>query len=106
MQFGTIRQQLVNFKQWVRDMSTLPNERIAYLEAKQESHHSDIIEIKTTLHSVDSRMGSLDDKVGKIEMKMEKSMSFFGGIAFTFSLLGGASAFLLSLVLKKMGVLS
>jgi hypothetical protein len=55
-------------------------------------------EIKKTLHS-------LDEKVGKIEMKMEKSMSFFGGIAFTFSLLGGLAAFCLTFVLKKMGLL-
>lgn len=76
----------------------LPNERISYLEAKQESHHSAMLEIKETLHSLDS-------KVGKIEIKMEKSMSFFGGIAFTFSLLGGVAAYLVAFLFKKIGIL-
>jgi CII-binding regulator of phage lambda lysogenization HflD len=80
------------------NMSGMSNERIAYLEAKQDSHHNAMQEIKETLHSLDS-------KVGKIEMKMEKSMSFFGGIAFTFSLLGGLAAFCLTFLLKKVGVL-
>lgn len=79
-------------------MQNISNDRIAYLEAKRESDHSDIMEIKETLHS-------LDKKVGKIELRLEKSMSFFGGIAFAFSLVGGAFGFIIAAFAKKMGVL-
>ena len=72
-------------------------ERIATLEAKEEISQKVVEDIKTSLESLNS-------KVGRIEMRMEKSMSFMGGIAFTFSLLGGVFAILAEYVLKKMGV--
>jgi hypothetical protein len=49
-------------------------------------------------------LSSIQTEVVAIRLKLEKSMSFMGGIAFTFSLLGGAMAMLANWLLAKMGV--
>lgn len=71
------------------------NERIAFLEAKQQNDAQTMHEIKETLHS-------LDEKVGHIELRLEKSMSFIGGISFVFSMLGGVLALVLNYLIRKM----
>ena len=73
-------------------------ERIAALETKENISQEIVSEIKHTLDS-------LDEKVGRIEMRFEKSMSFVGGIAFTFSLLGGLFVVVASYVARKLGII-
>lgn len=77
-------------------MSTI-NERVATLEANDITSAKSVRDITTALHS-------LDEKVGRIEMKVEKSMSFLGGIAFTFSAIGALFAFIIQYILTKFGV--
>lgn len=77
-------------------MGSIP-ERIATLEANETTNNKAITDITTTLHS-------LDEKVGRIEIRVEKSMSFIGGIAFTFSALGAVFVFAAQYILAKIGV--
>ncbi len=83
-----------------------PHERIAYLEAKRESDYSDIVEIKSTLHDVVSEIQNLNSNVNRIDKRLSNSLSFAGGMAFAFSLLGGALAALGMYFIKKMGFLA
>lgn len=67
------------------------HERIAVLETHSKNTSKSVTDIETTLHE-------LNEKVGRIELKIEKSMSFVGGIAFTFSLLGAVFVFIAGIV--------
>ena len=78
-------------------MTDSVGERVATLEANSENTVKAVGDIENTLHS-------LNEKVGRIEIKMEKSMSFVGGIAFTFSLFGALFVFVAKYILSKMGV--
>lgn len=66
-------------------------ERIAVLETNNENTSKAVTDIETTLHE-------LNAKVGRIEIKLEKSMSFVGGIAFTFSFMGGFLVFIAGII--------
>jgi len=77
-------------------MTTMP-ERVSTLEANAVTTEKAVTDIRTTLHS-------LDEKVGRIELKVEKSMSFIGGIAFTFSAMGALFVFVAQYILSKLGV--
>jgi len=71
-------------------------ERIARLEERSEN----------TDEKVDQLIASVEhvaNEVSLIRMKFEKSISFVGGIAFTFSLLGGLFVIVAQAGLKKMG---
>lgn len=71
--------------------------RISVLEAK-ETITQDVV------HNIQTTLDSLDAKVGKIELKLEKSLSFIGGIAFSFSALGALFTFLVTYLLSKLGI--
>jgi hypothetical protein len=73
--------------------------RLSVLEAREEINSDSVNDIKSTLHS-------LNEKVGKIEIKLEKSMSFVGGIAFTFSTFGAILVTAMGYVLSKLGIIS
>ena len=77
-------------------MTTMP-ERVSILEANAATNDKAVSDIRSTLHS-------LDEKVGRIEMKVEKSMSFIGGIAFTFSAFGALFVFIAQYILGKLGI--
>ena len=77
-------------------MNTIP-ERVSTLEAHRITDSGDIHKMKETLESIDK-------KVGSIEIKFEKSLSFIGGMAFTFSLLGGVFVVVAKYILSKIGV--
>lgn len=80
-------------------MQSSQESRISVLEAREEINSAIVHDIQDTLHS-------LNLKVGKIEMKLEKSMSFIGGMAFTFSLLGAVFTFAATYILSKLGIIS
>ena len=71
--------------------------RLAILETKEDITQEVVDNIQSTLKS-------LDEKVGKIELKLEKSLSFIGGVAFTFSSLGALFAFVVTYLLSKLGI--
>ncbi len=80
-------------------------ERIAKLEQHKEDTDKQLTNVLVTLKHIDNKMETIDGTVGKIEMRMEKSFSFFGGVAFTFSALGGVFVVVAQYVARKMGLL-
>jgi len=75
-------------------MSTA-EERIAVLETRSDQNTADIQKVETTLEVI-------RDGVAAIRLKMEKNISFIGGISFTFSLLGAALAAGIEYVLGRL----
>jgi predicted nucleic acid-binding Zn-ribbon protein len=89
--------------------NTVPNttegrERIAKLEAHKENTDRQFSAVMDTLESMDSKMQAIENSVTRIQLKVEKSVSFVGGIAFTFSILGGAMTFAAVYILRKIGI--
>lgn len=77
-------------------MTSLP-ERVSTLEANRITDSTDIHDMRETLKSIDA-------KVGRMEIKFAQSLSFIGGMAFTFSLLGGVFVVVAKYLLSKVGV--
>lgn len=72
-------------------------ERLAKLEQRMDDQEEKIAKIASTLETIQR-------EVSTIRLRLEKSMSFVGGIAFTFSMVGGAFAVGVHWILNKMGV--
>lgn len=72
-------------------------ERIARLETNDM--HSAIL-----VSEIKEGLDELNDKVGRIELKFEKSLSFIGGMTFTCSLLGATVTAFIFFLLRKMGI--
>lgn len=77
-------------------MNSIP-ERVAVLEANAETAADAVADITSTLKDIDK-------KVSDINLRLAKSMSFLGGMAFTFSLFGGVFVVAIKYILGRMGV--
>lgn len=73
-------------------------QRIAKLETRADNMDDKVDDVTETLHEIKT-------EVQAIRVKMEKNISFMGGIAFTFSLMGAAFATMAGMVLRKLGVI-
>jgi hypothetical protein len=62
-------------------MSSRDPERIAVLETRADTHEEKISEMADTLKTIEVDVRS-------ISLKLDKNLSFFAGVAFTFSLFG------------------
>jgi hypothetical protein len=69
-------------------------ERIAVVETEVKQHTSKIDKLEATLEKIEG-------DVSAIRIKMEKNISFIGGISFAFSLLGAGAAVILEPLLRR-----
>jgi hypothetical protein len=81
------------------------HERIAKLEQHKEDTDKQIERVLSTLKHIDSKMGVIEGSVGKIQVKVEKGVSFLGGVAFAFSALGALFVMGAQVVAKKLGII-
>lgn len=72
-------------------------ERIARLEEKNEN-------LEARMDARDDHLDKLIDEVRGIRIRLEKSISFIGGISFTFSMFGAAMGAVIMYTLRKMGI--
>lgn len=78
--------------------TTEGRERIARLEERHEATEEKVEHLTVSIEE-------LTTEIRLLRLRVEKSISFVGGIAFTFSILGGVIVMLASAVLRKLGIM-
>lgn len=79
-------------------------ERLAVLEKSTDDHENDIRDLESSVRGltleINKTGNELKEELAKTRQRMEKSISFLGGVAFAFGLFGGLVGTALTLFIE------